>query len=555
VPETAPRPPRGTWLPAAAALLAFVVFLPALQGGFVYDDHRFYETNTALAQPSVLWRAFSDPAVQTADDTYAGLWRPLRTLLFAAEQFLFGARAWGAHLVSLGLHAAGTALFALLLRKWGAGPFPALLGALLYALHPAQVECVAWVSSQGDLLSVALLFGALLLDAGGRWRNSAALGVLALLAKEQAVVWAPFVALSALLCGDTLRGALRRAALPTGLTLGFVVVRQLVLAEPFQEGGVLAGPAGVGELGGMLAHQAWFLGFPVGGVFDWQMQWPPATVLGGLALAAVATATLAKLAHRLSRLPVLWFLVALTPTLFVQAVIPLNIRTADRFLLFALPALGACAALAATRHRRLLAPVAVCVACFCAITLQTTPLWANETALWSATAERFPGHWRAETWLGTIYTETDPMKAVSHLERAVDVAPMDAATRFRMARALEARMRQESGEEQLATGRLARNAYLKAMHLTLEGRQENAAATFALAKLRAADLTLAMGEADVAVTVAEDLVSGPRPTLPAGSWALWNQWLEEFASRVEEYLDPGLTTPLAPRLREWGRLQ
>ena len=92
------------------------------------------------------------------------------------------------------------------------------------------------------------------------------------------------------------------------------------------------------------------------------------------------------------------------------------------------------------------------------------------------------------------------------------------------------------------------------MHRTLEGRQENAAATFALAKLRAADLTLAIGEGDAAVVVAEDLVNGPRPTLPQGSHAIWNEWLEEFAAHVEQHLDPGLTTPLAPRLREWGRL-
>jgi len=85
-------------------------------------------------------------------------------------------------------------------------------------------------------------------------------------------------------------------------------------------------------------------------------------------------------------------------------------------------------------------------------------------------------------------------------------------------------------------------------------RQENAAATFALAKLRAADLTLAIGEGDAAVVVAEDLVNGPRPTLPQGSHAIWNEWLEEFAAHVEQHLDPGLTTPLAPRLREWGRL-
>lgn len=90
------------------ALLALLVFVPTLHGGFVYDDHRFLESNPHLGDPSILWRAFTDPSCQTADGTHAGLWRPLRTLLFALERAVFGGGAAGPHAVSVALHVAGT---------------------------------------------------------------------------------------------------------------------------------------------------------------------------------------------------------------------------------------------------------------------------------------------------------------------------------------------------------------------------------------------------------------------------------------------------------------
>ena len=75
--------------------------------------------------------------------------------------------------------------------------------------------------------------------------------------------------------------------LPAALTIAFVVVRHLVLTEPFQEGGVAEGAPGFVELGAMLAHQVWFTLIPVGALFDWQMPEAPAGV-GVLALAPLA---------------------------------------------------------------------------------------------------------------------------------------------------------------------------------------------------------------------------------------------------------------------------
>ena len=102
----------------SAAVLAFA---GSLGHGFVYDDHRFFESNAALHEWSILWRAFTDPVAQTADGTHAGLWRPLRTLSFALDVGVSGGAAWWAHLHNVLLHGAGSVLVALLLRRLGLG--------------------------------------------------------------------------------------------------------------------------------------------------------------------------------------------------------------------------------------------------------------------------------------------------------------------------------------------------------------------------------------------------------------------------------------------------
>jgi tetratricopeptide (TPR) repeat protein len=60
------------------------------------------------------------------------------------------------HIASLLLHVASVLLVFAILRRLLKRPWPAAAGALLYALHPLQVETVAWASGLKDLLAGAL---------------------------------------------------------------------------------------------------------------------------------------------------------------------------------------------------------------------------------------------------------------------------------------------------------------------------------------------------------------------------------------------------------------
>jgi protein O-mannosyl-transferase len=531
-----------TWGLAAGAA-ATAAFLPAAAGGFVYDDHRFLADNPHLTRLSILWRAFADPSCQTADGTEAGLWRPLRTLSFALDRLL-GATATWPHVENALLHGVGTTLVFAMLRLFGASRIGSLLGALLYALHPAQVECVAWISSRGDLLAAALVWAAIVLDHRGRAVAALFAGAAALLAKEQAVVWPALALLGVLLSGGGLREAMRRAAVPAALVGAFVVVRWTILSDPTQQGGLGGQPPRFWQMAAMLGHQAWFALVPVGALFDWQMPrgelpWPASIV---------ALAACGAVAFRPTRIPAAWFLVALVPTLFIQAAVPLNILVADRFLLFALPALALGVARCVDAAGPL--PAALAVLSCGALTETAFPTWRSDASLWSETATRVPGHARANAWLGAAALRAgDLEEAIRRLRIAVTSHATNAKARYQLALALE-QLGKRKGDAQMVSD--ACDEYLRALQALVDARAESAGEVLLLATLAAADTKLAVYDDASAAHAALAILERPRPDVPADLRDAWNARVESLARSAGAH--PLLGPEVADRVGSWGRV-
>ena len=183
----APRPARPAWAdPGSAgfalALVAAVLaaYLPALRGGFLWDDDA-HVTGPALRSLHGLWRIWFEPG---ATQQYY----PLLHSAFWLEHRLWGDSAAAYHLLNAALHAAAAWLLFLILRGLS---FPApRLAALLFALHPVCVESVAWISEQKNTLSAVfyLLSALAYMSFDGTRRRRAyflalALFVLALLTK------------------------------------------------------------------------------------------------------------------------------------------------------------------------------------------------------------------------------------------------------------------------------------------------------------------------------------------------------------------------------------
>ena len=156
----------------AAGLLVLVtglVYLPSLRGDSVYDDHRFVRLNPAVTDGVAISRYFTEPDTQSVDDSFGGLYRPIRTLSFRAVALVSkGPR--GQRIAGLLVHLLnGFLLWVLLKRLLGDGPwYPPLLGALAFLLHPLATESVAWISSRGDLLAMTGILGGLVFHLANR---------------------------------------------------------------------------------------------------------------------------------------------------------------------------------------------------------------------------------------------------------------------------------------------------------------------------------------------------------------------------------------------------
>ncbi|HEX6813047.1 MAG TPA: hypothetical protein VF384_15590 [Planctomycetota bacterium] len=174
------------------------MFWPALWGTWVLDDQDLVAGNAALRHSD-----FACMLTQPLFGITHGFWRPLSALLMWIGHSLGG--PFGIHLLALSLHAANALTVQVLAHRLLGDASRAFWVALLFAVHPVQVESVSWCSSINDPLWVACALQCTL--AALRWRDRGAGGApwaatawcfAALLAKETAVTSLPLV-LAALL--------------------------------------------------------------------------------------------------------------------------------------------------------------------------------------------------------------------------------------------------------------------------------------------------------------------------------------------------------------------
>ncbi len=183
-----PPTSRIAWKDYAPGLLIFcavvVVFWPVYSAGFIWDDNVMLTETPLMHGPfHALWTGAS--GVDYFPVTYSSLW---------IEWRLWGLNAAGYHVTNVLLHAVScVVLWRVFVRLKIPG---AWLAALLFAVHPVNVESVAWIAERKNVL--AMLFYAVTAWAlirfvqGGerRWYFiSLAAFLLSLLAKPAAVAW------------------------------------------------------------------------------------------------------------------------------------------------------------------------------------------------------------------------------------------------------------------------------------------------------------------------------------------------------------------------------
>lgn len=423
------RPRIGAVL-AIAAVAAMVVMIPGMGNGFAYDDIPIIVQNDGLHSLTTLPGRLFEPY------WLGTLYRPLTMGMFGLEWLAGGGSPLPFHLTSLVLYSLLAAGVALLASHLGASPWAALLGGVVFAVHPVHSEVTANIVGQAELLSAVMVTATMLVYLRARvrggpspWETAALLlgVVLASQAKESGyavaglLVAAEFLVIPTLVRGQPDRDRLRLPVLLMIATVaGAIALRVSVL----------------GGIGGETPHLSW-QGMPTGtrvqamlGVVpEWTrlLFWPArlqaeygppeltptgTMAIGHLVGLGLLVATLALLIWARRRAPMLafglaWVVIALAPV--SNILFPTGIILAERTLF--LPSIGVSLMVAwgagmaaihlSARARAVLSVGAAAVLLAAGVkSAMRQPAWRDTDTILSQTVQDAPRSYRAHLVLG-----------------------------------------------------------------------------------------------------------------------------------------------------------
>ena len=184
-------------LSAVLLLVTVAVYWPVHTHAFAPDDDYFYIVDNAQIHNGLTWQTVTWAFTATNMVN----WIPVTWLSHALDYQLFGLNASGHHVTNLLLHAIAAWLLFWMLHRATGYLGRSFMVAALFALHPINVEAVAWVAERKTMLSMIFFVLAL---AAYRWYVSqpgiaryavvAACYSLGLMAKSQ-IIMLPFVLL------------------------------------------------------------------------------------------------------------------------------------------------------------------------------------------------------------------------------------------------------------------------------------------------------------------------------------------------------------------------
>ncbi|MCE9638173.1 MAG: hypothetical protein K8T90_20920 [Planctomycetes bacterium] len=366
---------RPNWAVLTALIVgatALLAQLPAVRRVLIWDDVYLFEASDLYTSPARFVEAVTSPLAK--ETIY---WRPFATTSFLVESLVHGGVAEGFRATAALLFATCAALACLLLgrivrrgdaataRPGSAGAAVetgwavAVYAAMLFALHPVNVETATWIAARFDLLAGLLTLAVLLVATGTPDGASAtrarrfAIGALtaaAAMSKEWAFLLPAFIPLVAAAVSNPAPGRAWQAvrvAKPLAMASAWGVGIVLLARTEVMSGAVFAARAsdGAGALGSALLVGRSYLG-SIGSIllptsFVGPIHWGPRPVPAGDAtgwvgltlLAATVVATLLAWRRR-PRIGLLLtaFLLAWLPT---SQIVPITIGgpadTADRF--------------------------------------------------------------------------------------------------------------------------------------------------------------------------------------------------------------------------------
>lgn len=447
------RVPNRAWM-GLVALAAVVSRAVSLSSGLVFDDH-ITVTHPLYDGWSGALAGFVTNQSQSWGSNF---YRPVLTLFEAALHGVIGNSPLGWHASSVALHVICCLLFFRLVLRLGGNPSLAAAAAVLFAVHPAHVESVGWISAIGEpFMACFLLLSALALlrwlQEGGAWYGaSLAAAAAAVFSKETGVVM-PVLVLAA---GWALPAEKRTRRLTIAAAIPYFVISAVFLLARRGVLPAFSSPLNDATNEQMIAtwpsallfylrHMAWpeavvpFYPLRMAQGFSLAEFWLP--LLGLLVVVAVAGFALwCMLGGRRAAFCAMWMMAPLAPALMLKVFADFEL-VHDRFLY--VPLIGFCAgvvwifgALAARvpdgRGPRLFSLLALALALSWGFLSLTESLWwQNDRALFTHAIAITPDNPRALVDLGDAYMRAGSLDAaVPYFQRALEYDPKSGNAHF-----------------------------------------------------------------------------------------------------------------------------
>jgi tetratricopeptide (TPR) repeat protein len=421
--------------------VTLMAYQPVWHAGFIWDDDAFVTDNPVLKSANGLYRLWF---TASTPDYY-----PVTSSMLWLEWRIWANNPLGYHLVNVLLHAFSAVLLWRVLQRLNIPG--ALLAAAIFALHPVNVESVAWVSERKNALAMFFYAGTLLFwlkfeDSGRRrWYGLALAGFALALLSKTAVVPLPLVLLG---IAWWRRGRVRwkdgRRAVPffvMAAALGLVTVwfqyHQGIRGEVVRPDGFWSRLAGAGWAVWFYLYKA-VLPLNLAFVYPrWQidarnvLSYIPLVLLGA---AFVLCWRCRRHWGRASFFGLAYFVLMLLPILgFLNIYFMRYSLVADHWEYFAI--IGPIA-LAATIIRRPVVAAALLLA-LGALTWKQCGMYANVETLWQTTLRLNPDCWLAYNNLGTVLLQKGSAdEAMVHFQKALRIKPDYGEAHYNLGNAL-----------------------------------------------------------------------------------------------------------------------
>lgn len=178
-------------------VLTLGVYWPVQNFEFINYDDQLYVTGNFRIQNGITFKSIKD----TFTNFHTGHWHPLTMISHMLDWQLYGKKAGGHHWTSVVIHIINAILLFFLFRNLTGALWRSAFVAALFAIHPINVESVAWIAERKNVLStfffiLTLLFYAWYVKQPGWKRYLPVLVCFALgLLSKPMLVTLPFVLL------------------------------------------------------------------------------------------------------------------------------------------------------------------------------------------------------------------------------------------------------------------------------------------------------------------------------------------------------------------------